>query len=156
MLKTEFVGHIGADAEIKDFNGKRFISFNVATSERFKDAQGQTVTRTTWVSCLKPGDGAVVNYLKKGTQVFCRGNLTAKPYTGKNGVEAGLNCTVTELELLGSRQDAQQNQQAQPEAATPPQSCPAPGETYPGGYSGGYGSNQYPGGFPTQNEDRLF
>ena len=117
MLKTEFVGHIGADAEIKDFNGKRFISFNVATSERFKDAQGQTVTRTTWVSCLKPGDGAVVNYLKKGTQVFCRGNLTAKPYTGKNGVEAGLNCTVTELELLGSRQDAQQNQQAQPEAA---------------------------------------
>ena len=111
MLKTEFVGHIGADAEIKDFNGKRFISFNVATSERFKDAQGQTVTRTTWVSCLKPGDGAVVNYLKKGTQVFCRGNLTAKPYTGKNGVEAGLNCTVTELELLGSRQDAQQNQQ---------------------------------------------
>ena len=156
MLKTEFVGHIGADAEIKDFNGKRFISFNVAASERFKDAQGQTVTRTTWVSCLKPGDGAVVNYLKKGTQVFCRGNLTAKPYTGKNGVEAGLNCTVTELELLGSRQDAQQNQQAQPEAATPPQSCPAPGETYPGGYSGGYGSNQYPGGFPTQNEDRPF
>lgn len=122
MLKCEFVGHIGSDAEIKDFNGKRFISFNVATSERFKDAQGQTVTRTTWVSCLKPGDGAVVNYLKKGTQVFCRGNLTAKPYTGKNGLEAGINCTVTELELLGSRQDTQQNQQpgvaSQPVAQT--------------------------------------
>lgn len=112
-----------------------------------KDAQGQTVTRTTWVSCLKPGDGAVVNYLKKGTQVFCRGNLTAKPYTGKNGLEAGLNCTVTELELLGSRQDTQQNQQTQPGAATPPQSYPTPAETYPGGYSGS---------FPTQNEDRPF
>lgn len=148
MLKCEFVGHIGADAEIKEFNGKRFIAFNVATSERFKDAQGQTVTRTTWVSCLKPGDGAVVNYLKKGTQVFCRGNLTAKPYTGKNGLEAGLNCTVTELELLGSRQDAQQNQQAQPgNPTTPPQSYPASGNLYPG---------TYPGGFPTQNDDTPF
>lgn len=117
MLKVEFVGHIGSDAEIKDFNGKRFIAFNVATSERYKDAQGNTVSRTTWVSCLKPGDGAVVQYLKKGTQVFCRGNLTAKPYTGRNGVEAGLNCTVTELELLGSKQDAQNQQQTQPGAA---------------------------------------
>lgn len=147
MLKAEFVGNIGSDAEIKDFNGKRFISFNVATYERFKDAQGNTVSRTTWVSCLKPGDGAVVNYLKKGTQVFCRGNLYAKTFNGRNGVEAGLNCTVTELELLGSRQDAQRNQQAQPGVATPPQSYPAPGETYPGGYSGG---------FPTQNDDRPF
>lgn len=134
MLKCEFVGHIGADAEIKDFNGKRFISFNVATSERFKDAQGQTVTRTTWVSCLKPGDGAVVNYLKKGTQVFCRGNLTAKPYTGKNGLEAGINCTVSELELLGSRQDTQQNQQ--PGVASQPYGADSYGSGYPspGGY----------------------
>lgn len=100
-------------------------------------------------------DIPVAAYLKKGTQVFCRGNLTAKPYTGKNGVEAGLNCTVTELELLGSRQDTQQNQQAQPGTTTQPQPYPAPGETYPGGYSGDYGSGQY-GGFPTPNDDRLF
>lgn len=132
MLKAEFVGHIGSDAEIKNFNGKAFIAFNVATSERYKDLQGNTVTRTTWVSCLKPGDGAVVQYLKKGTQVFCRGNLTAKPYTGRNGVEAGLNCTVTELELLGSKPEAQQSQQQ-----TQPGAAYGTGSTYgtaPGGY----------------------
>lgn len=133
MLKVEFVGHIGSDAEIKDFNGKRYIAFNVATSERFKDAQGNPVSRMTWVSCLKPGDGAVVNYLKKGTQVYCRGNLTVKTYTGKNGVEAGVNCTVSELELLRSRQDAQQ-----PQAA-------APSQLYGGSYGNGYGAA--PGGY---------
>ena len=37
MLKAEFVGHIGSDAEIRNFNGKPFIAFNVATSERYKD-----------------------------------------------------------------------------------------------------------------------
>lgn len=131
MLKVDFVGHIGSDAEIKEFNGKRYIAFNVATSERFKDAQGNTVSRTTWVSCLKPGDGAVVNYLKKGTQVYCRGNLSVKTYTGKNGVEAGINCTVTELELLGSRQDAQNQQQTQ--AGTSAQLY-GTGYPTPGGY----------------------
>lgn len=137
MLKVEFVGHIGTDAEIKDFNGKRYIAFNVATSERFKDAQGNPVSRTTWVSCLKPGDGAVVNYLKRGTQVYCRGNLSVKTYTGKNGVEAGVNCTVSELELLGSRQDAQNQQQTQLSATSQPY--------------GGYGSNSAL--FPPSNDD---
>lgn len=134
MLKVEFVGHIGADAEIKDFNGKRYIAFNVATSERFKDAQGNPVSRTTWVSCLKPGEGSVVNYLKKGTLVYCRGNLSVRTYTGRNGVEAGVNCTVYELELLGSRQDTQ-NQQ--PGAASQPY--------------GGYGNNSAP--FPPTTDD---
>lgn len=149
MLKLSFVGHIGSDAEIKEFNGKRYIAFNVATSERFKDAQGNPVSRTTWVSCLKPGDGAVVNYLKKGTQVYCRGNLSVKTYTGRNGVEAGINCTVTELELLGSKQDAQNQQQTQPGTAA---------QQY--GTGGSYGSGYpSPGGhqapFPVPQNDGL-
>ena len=148
MLKAEFVGHIGSDAEIRNFNGKPFIAFNVATSERYKDLQGNTVTRTTCVSCLKPGVGAVVQYLKKGTQVFCRGNLTAKPYTGRNGVEAGLNCTVTELELLGSKPDAQQNQQQ-----TQPGAAYGTGSTYGSGYPSPGG---YPGFGPGQNDDQPF
>lgn len=147
MLKVEFVGHIGADAEFKDFNGKRYIAFNVATSERFKDAQGNPVSRTTWVSCLKPGEGSVVNYLKKGTLVYCRGNLSVRTYTGRNGVEAGVNCTVSELELLGSKQEVQNQQQTQPGASA---------QTY--GAAGTYGSGYpspggYPAPFPETNEE---
>ena len=83
MLAIEFCGYVGNDAEIKEFNGQKFISFNVATSERYKDAQGNTVSRTTWVSCLKPGESAVVQYLKKGTQVFVRGRLFRKDLYGR-------------------------------------------------------------------------
>lgn len=117
MLIIEFVGHCGSDAEIKEFNGKSFISFNVATSDRYKDAQGNTVSRTTWVSCLKPGDSSVVSYLKKGTQVFVRGDFSAKTFTNANGVQVGINCRVRELQLLSAKQDgAQASQQptAQP------------------------------------------
>ena len=118
MLKAEFVGHIGSDAEIKNFNGKPFIAFNVATSERYKDARGTTVTRTTWVSCLKPGDGAVVQYLKKGTQVFCRGNLTAKPYTGRNGVERGLIAPLPSWSCSEADRTGRTNSRPNPDSST--------------------------------------
>lgn len=40
MLVIEFVGFVGNDAEIKEFNGQKFISFNVATYIRA--LQGRT------------------------------------------------------------------------------------------------------------------
>lgn len=40
MLAIEFCGYVGNDAEIKEFNGQKFISFNVATSERYKTHRG--------------------------------------------------------------------------------------------------------------------
>lgn len=119
----EFIGYVGNDAEIKEFNGQKFISFNVATSERYKDAQGNTVSRTTWISCLKPGESAVVQYLKKGTQVFVRGDFSAKTFTGANGIQVGVNCRVKELQLLGTKQDTGQTttQAGQPVAPAQPQ-----------------------------------
>ncbi len=100
MLVIETCGFLGNDAEIKEFNGKRYISFNVAASDRHKDANGTVVSRTTWVSCLKLGDGALATYLKKGTQVFIRGDLSTKIFTNANGAQVGINCHVRELQLL--------------------------------------------------------
>ena len=100
MLVMETCGFLGNDAEIKEFNGKRYISFNVAASNRHKDANGTVVNRTTWVSCLKLGEGALATYLKKGTQVFIRGDLSTKIFTNANGAQVGINCHVRELQLL--------------------------------------------------------
>lgn len=53
MIKLEIVGNLGADAEIKDYNGNKFVSFRVAHSEKWVDRQTGTITtQTTWVSCL--------------------------------------------------------------------------------------------------------
>lgn len=119
MLKVTIIGNIGSDAVIKDFNGKKFISFNVAHSERYKDAQGGTVEKTIWVSVLKPGDGNIVQYLKKGTGVYVSGDLSVKIYTdSRHQTQAGMNCLARELQLLpGGRKDNGQ-QQPQPESAT--------------------------------------
>lgn len=99
MLAVTVIGNIGNDAEIKEFNGQKFIAFNVASTERYKDGQGNQHSRTTWVSCLKPGESSVVSYLKKGTQVYVRGSLSVKTFNSGNGVQAGVNCLVRELQL---------------------------------------------------------
>ena len=129
MLVIETCGFLGNDAEIKEFNGKRYISFNVAASDRHKDANGTAVSRTMWVSCLKLGDGALATYLKKGTQVFIRGDLSTKIFTNANGAQVGINCHVRELQLLSGGNRSQQTDgnanTPQPTATAQPQAQPA-------------------------------
>ena len=117
MLVLEAIGNLGADAIIKDLNGQKYIAFSVAHTESYKDSQGQRHERTTWVSCLKYGESQVINYLKKGTRVFIRGELSAKAY------EAG-----GALQLLGGNRADQTEapqQAVTTSAATPTYAPPA-------------------------------
>lgn len=106
MLKCEIIGNLGASAETRTVNGQSFVSFRVAHSVTQTDTQtGQVSEATTWVSCTMNGDGGrVLQFLRKGTKVFLRGNLSVRLYVGNDGQKhAGLNLYVAELELLSSR-----------------------------------------------------
>ena len=135
MLQVEIIGNIGNDAQVKDFNGKKYIAFNVAHSEKFKNQQGVETERTTWVGVLKPGESAVAQYLKKGTPVFVRGDLSVKAYKDNAGNwQVGVNCLAREVQLLpgGKRdQNAGTQQEAPAEQATNTNvsSAPAASET---------------------------
>lgn len=135
MLQVEIIGNIGNDAQVKDFNGKKYIAFNVAHSEKFKNQQGVETERTTWVSVLKPGESAVAQYLKKGTPVFVRGDLSVKAYKDNAGNwQVGVNCLAREVQLLpgGKRNQnagTQQEAPAEPATNTNVSSAPAASET---------------------------
>lgn len=103
MLQCEVIGNIGSDAEIKEFSGKKYVSFNVAHSEKRKDSNGTMVESTTWVSVLWYGDGGgLTQYLKKGCKVFVRGRLSVKPYQDRNGnTQVAVNVNANEVNLCG-------------------------------------------------------
>ena len=120
MLQCEVIGNIGNDAEIKEFDGKKFVSFNVAHSERKKNAQGAAEETTVWVSVLWYGDGGgLTQYLKKGRQVFVRGRLYFKTYQDKTGVtQVAVNVRASEVSLCGGKgENGQQQPQPQSRAA---------------------------------------
>lgn len=132
MLVLEVAGNLGADAIIKDLNGQKYIAFSIAHTESYKDAQGQRRERTTWVSCLKYGESPVINYLKKGTRVIVRGDLSAKVYQAGGNTQAGINCRVRELYLMGGNRPDQTEatQQAVTTSAAAPTYAPAQPPTY--------------------------
>ncbi|MEO8861520.1 MAG: single-stranded DNA-binding protein [Ginsengibacter sp.] len=107
MIKLQIVGNLGADCIQKEVNGKTVINFNVAHTEKFKDAQGNLKERTTWVNCAYWTDRtALSQYLKKGKQVYVEGTPEAEAYTNKeNQPAATLRMRVRDLQLLGGNTD---------------------------------------------------
>ena len=118
MNNIQIIGNIGKDAEIKTTpNGKRYISFSVATNEKVNGEK-----QTTWFNCtkwLQPTDnGTVANYIKKGGQIFASGKVSARVYESK----AYLEVNVATIELIGSAQDSASNEHVQqPQAQQPVQ-----------------------------------
>lgn len=113
MIKLEVIGNLGADAEVKVYNGNKFVSFRVAHTDKWVDRQtGVISTQTTWVSCSLNGDGGgVTPYLKKGTKVFVRGTPNFVTYSSPttHKIETGVNLFVREIELCGGHQEQEQN-----------------------------------------------
>lgn len=108
MIKLQVIGNLGKDAEVREVNGKNVINFSVAHTEKYKDAQGNAMGRTTWVECAYWSDKAgIVPYLTKGTTVYVEGSPNADAYAGKDGsAKATLRLRVQTVQLLGSRQQS--------------------------------------------------
>ena len=64
MFKAMIIGNLGKDAEEREHNGKKFLSFTVAVSDKDKDNN----ERTQWIS-VTTNQLALKDYLKKGKQV---------------------------------------------------------------------------------------
>ena len=79
------------------------MNFNVAHTEKYKDASGQQKERTTWVECAYWSDRtAVAPYLRKGTQVYVEGTPEVRTFTRNDGTfGASLTLRVSSVQLLG-------------------------------------------------------
>ena len=122
MIKLQVIGNLGKDCTVNTVNGKNVINFNVAHTEKYKDAQGNQVEKTTWVECAYWTDRTAVSpYLKKGTQVYVEGQPEVRTWesNGKNG--ASLTLRVASVQLLGGKAEGNNEGQStyQPQQATP-------------------------------------
>src|SRR5689334_16905658 len=105
MIKMQVIGNLGKDCIVNTVNGKNVINFNVAHTEKYKDAQGTPKERTTWVECAYWTDRTgIAPYLKKGAQIYAEGFPDVRTYTTQDGRQgAALSLRVLNVQLLGSR-----------------------------------------------------
>lgn len=118
MLKVEMIGNIGADAEVKDSNGSKFVAFRMANTQKFKQQDGTEKEVTDWIDVtFNNPDSAVVPYLKRGEKIFVRGNGKLRVYSSPKDrcMKAGLTIMAQEIELVGGIRDAVPRELVQPE-----------------------------------------
>lgn len=119
------VGNLGRDAETRfTSGGVAVVTFSMATTEVFKDREGQRQERTEWhrIKYFGKSAEAVVEYLKKGKQVYVEGRLQTDKYKDKEGNDrTSVEVRVDRLVLLGSggggRPSAERDDYAAPTAA---------------------------------------
>jgi single-strand DNA-binding protein len=103
--KVILIGRLGADPSVNMMpNGNKAANISVATSEKWKDAQGNPVERTEWhrVSFFNRLAEIVEQYLKKGAMVYIEGSIRYKKYTDKNGIEKNsVEIMANNLQMLG-------------------------------------------------------
>ena len=86
--KVQLIGNLGMDPEVKQLDGGKTISkFSVATSDSYKNSEGEWITDTQWHNLVAWGKTAELTgkLLKKGVQVAIEGKLTNRTYQDKEG-----------------------------------------------------------------------
>ena len=110
--KVILVGNLGNDPESRSFaNGGEVVNLSVATSESWKDRDGNKQDRTEWhrVVIFNENLGRVAKqYLRKGSKVYLEGQLQTRKWQDNNGqdkysTEVVLQRFRGELVLLDAR-----------------------------------------------------
>ncbi|MFM7839812.1 MAG: single-stranded DNA-binding protein [Chitinophagaceae bacterium] len=107
MIKLQVIGNLGKDCVTNTVNGKNVINFNVAHTEKYRDAQGNQKDKTIWVECAYWTERTgIAPYLRKGTQVYVEGTPEVRTYSKNDGTTGtSLSLRVVSVQLLGSRGD---------------------------------------------------
>ena len=87
--KVIIVGNLGKDPEIKGTkNNTEFAILSVATSEFFKDKEGNPSQKTEWhnITVFTPHFVNIIKeHPKKGDSVYIEGSLSTSKYKDENG-----------------------------------------------------------------------
>ncbi len=122
--KVILIGNLGKDPELRYApSGSAVASFSLATSEQWKDQEGNPQERTSWHNIVAWGKLAEIaaEYLKKGRKVYIEGRLQYRDYEGKDGNKRYVTeIVVSDLVMLGSRQDAGTGEKGEPSQGPAP------------------------------------
>lgn len=85
--KVILVGHLGRDPEIMTFdNGTKKATFSMATTESYRDKEGNWQEQTEWHNIVLWRFLAEKNIIK-GDQIYLEGRIRTRSYDDANGVK---------------------------------------------------------------------
>jgi single-strand DNA-binding protein len=120
MNKAIIIGNLGADPEVRyTQEGQPVVTFNVATSERWKGKDGQMQEKTEWHRCVAFNRLAEIcgEYLVKGSKVYWEGKIQTRKWQDKSGNDRYTTEIIgREMEMLGGEKPKMDLPQAPPQS----------------------------------------
>ena len=106
--KVIIVGNLGQDPEVRYMpNGNAVANFTVATSESWKDQQGQQQERTEWHRIVVYRRLAEIagEYLRKGSKVYLEGRLQTREWVDQQSQQKRYMTEIiaNEMQMLDPR-----------------------------------------------------
>lgn len=133
------IGNVGRDPEVRYLEGnapgggRKVATFTLATSERYKDRNGESRENTEWHNIVAWGNSAEIaeKYIKKGSQLYIEGRIRTRSWTDQSGVKKSTEINVDNLQLLGRRDSsATEGGYAAPVPSAAPSQTPQATHTY--------------------------
>ena len=142
--KVILVGNLGKDPELRYTpSGAAVATFSLATTERYKDRDGNRQDKTEWHNIVAWRQLAEIcgKYLHKGKQVYIEGKIQTRSYDDRDGNKRYITEIVADqMHMLGSRDEQGGGQAGGGYGSGRPQTS---GQ---GSNQGGYGGGQPQGG----------
>ena len=112
--KVILVGNLGKDPEVRYLeNGTAVANFPIATSESYKDREGNRIDQTEWHNIVVWRKLAEIaeSYLKKGSQIYLEGKLRTRSWDDQQGNKRYTTEVVADtFTMLGKKEDSQTTQ----------------------------------------------
>lgn len=115
--KVILIGNVGQDPEIRyagdAVSGAKVATIRLATTERYKDRNGNLQEHTEWHTVVVWRNTADVaeKYVRKGSQIYVEGRLRTRSWDDQNGNKRYATEIMGDtLQLLGRRPEGQNNQ----------------------------------------------
>ena len=111
LNRSLLIGNVGNDPEIRTINNEqgKVASFRLATTERYKDRNGDVKENTEWHQIVAWGKMAdiVERFVKKGSLLYIEGKLATRKWTDKDGNERfTTEIRADGIQILGKKEEA--------------------------------------------------
>lgn len=130
LNKVMLIGNLGRDPETSVYEGNvKRVTFTLATSETYKDKNGNKVTQTEWhnIVCWRGLADIASQYLKKGMPVYIEGKIRTHSWEDNGVKKYATDIIADTFQMIGSRtgnegsQDQVSGTPSLPEQHTPSQ-----------------------------------
>ncbi len=119
--KVILVGNVGKDPEVRHLDsGVAVTTFPLATSETYRNKEGQKVTNTEWHNIVLWRGLAEIaeKYVKKGNPLYIEGKIRTRSWDDKDGNKRYTTEIVADnMQMLGSKQSQEEAATSTPESS---------------------------------------